>query len=281
MEMKRTFNELVFGTAGIPIAAVPRNTQEGIRTVRKLGLGAMELEFVHSVNLSEAGAGEAKAVAEKENVVLTCHAPYYLNLNAAEKPKLEASKKRLFESGRILHAAGGWSVAFHPGFYLGMEKENAYRNIKTALVEVRKRLDDAGCGVWLRPETMGKGAQFGSLDEVLKLSGEIEGVMPLLDWGHLQARDNGKTNGRAAFDGVLGKVEEALGKEGLRNLHCQVEGVEFTQKGEKRHLTLEQGTLKYVELVAAWKEFRCAGVIISESPNIEGDALMLKKMYRK
>lgn len=273
---------LVFGTAGIPIVTQPRTTLEGIREVKELGLGAMELEFVHSVNLSEEAAVVVNRVAKEQDVILTCHAPYYINLNAAEKEKLEASKKRLFESGRILGLCGGWSVAFHPGFYLKNTKEDTYEKVKGALEDVRKKLDDVGGKeIGLRPETMGKGTQFGSLEEVLRLSQEIEGVMPLLDWGHLQARDNGKVNGKKEFVAVLEKMEEALGKEGLKNLHCQVEGVEFTEKGEKRHVTLEEGTLKYEELAEAWKEFKCEGVIISESPNIEGDALLLQKLYNK
>ncbi len=279
--MRKTFQNLVFGSSGIPASTQPRNTEQGIVQTAKLGLEAMELAFVHSVNLSETGAAVAKSSAQSHHVTLTCHAPYYINLNSPEKDKLEASKKRLFESGRVLGLCGGWSVAFHPGFYLGMEKPAVYASIKNAVQDVRRRLDDIGCDVWLRPETMGKGAQFGSLEETLKLSQEIEGVMPVLDWGHLQARENGKVNGRNEFDRVLEHVEKALGKEGLRNLHCQIEGVEFTDKGEKRHLTLEEGTLKYDELVQAWKDFKCAGVIISESPNQEEDALRLQKLYRK
>ncbi|MFH1106891.1 MAG: TIM barrel protein [Candidatus Micrarchaeota archaeon] len=273
------FGGLVFGSSGIPASAEHRNTAGGIRQTAKLGLGAMELAFVHGVNISEAGSHDVRKTAEEEKIILTCHAPYYINLNSGGS-KLAASQKRLYDSARILAMAGGWSAAFHPGFYMGMEKQAVYSRAREGLAQVRKRLEDEGNTVWLRPETMGKGSQFGSLDEIIRLSQDVEGVQPLVDWGHMQARDNGTTNGREAFDGVLAKIEQGLGRESLRNVHFQVAGNEFTDKGERRHLTLMDGTLKYRELVESWKAFSCAGVVISESPNQELDALLLQKLWR-
>ena len=72
---------LLFGTAGIPMNSKGNATAEGVTSVKKLGLGAMELEFVRSVNISKERAPEVKKSAEENNIVLTCHAPYYINLN--------------------------------------------------------------------------------------------------------------------------------------------------------------------------------------------------------
>src|SRR3989344_1126706 len=118
--------ELLFGTAGIPTSTKDRNTTNGVEQVRNLGLGAMELEFVHSVNISKDKAPEIKKTAEENNITLTCHAPYFINLNAEQKTKINASIKRILDSARTLHMCGGWSVCFHPGYYMKTTKEKAY-----------------------------------------------------------------------------------------------------------------------------------------------------------
>ena len=95
-------NSLIFGTAGIPLSANPRTTLDGIKRVKNLGLGCMELEFVRSVNISKEKAPDVKMTAAGENVILTCHAPYFINLNSSEKEKVEASIGRILNSARIL-----------------------------------------------------------------------------------------------------------------------------------------------------------------------------------
>ena len=117
-------NDLLFGTAGIPLSSNPRTTTDGIKHVRKLGLGAMELEFVRSVNITKDRAPEVKKAAEESNVVLTCHAPYFINLNSLEKAKIKASIERILNSARIASLCGGYSVCFHSGFYIGMDSKN-------------------------------------------------------------------------------------------------------------------------------------------------------------
>ncbi|MBI2141194.1 TIM barrel protein [Candidatus Woesearchaeota archaeon] len=272
--------KLLFGTAGIPMAAKGTDTASGIRAVRGLGLDAMELEFVQSVNISKENAPKIKAAAEKAEVMLTCHAPYYINLNAAETAKLEASKKRLIKAAEVAWLCGAKSVAFHPGYYLGISKEKVYEKVKQQMKMVVAELKDAGCGIWVRPETTGKRSQFGGLSEILRLCQEIEQVMPCIDYAHMHARD-GKNNSLIEFNEILAAVEKELGKEALKNMHIQIAGVNYSDKGELNHLTLKESDLNYEEIVRSWREFKIGGVVISESPNIEGDALMLKRIYEK
>ena len=270
-------NKLLFGTAGIPMNAKGTDTASGIKAVRGLGLDVMELEFVQSVNISRENAPKIKSVAEKEGIVLTCHAPYYINLNAVEAAKLEASKKRLTKAAEVAWLCGGQSVAFHPGYYLGIEKEKVYETVKKELKAVVAELKNIGCSIWVRPETTGKRTQFGDLNEILKLSQELEQVMPCIDYAHMHARES-NNNSRKEFNEILVAVERELGKETLRNMHIQFAGVNYSDKGELNHLVLKESDLNYEEMVASWKEFKIAGVAISESPNIEGDALLLKKL---
>lgn len=272
--------ELLFGTAGIPISAKGLGTIEGIEEVRNLGLGAMELEFVRSINITKQKAPEVKKIAEKNNVVLTCHAPYFINLNSNEKAKLKASIQRILNSARIANLCGVYSVCFHPGFYMKENKEKVFNNIKNNIKEIAKILKKEDNKIWVRPETTGKESQFGDLNELLDISSELEQVMPCVDFSHLHARSNGKYNSREEFREILKLIEKKLGKEALQKMHIHVAGIAYSSKGERHHLNLKQSDFKYKELLKTLKEFKCKGVLISESPNIEGDALLMKKFFK-
>ncbi len=272
--------ELLFGTAGIPLSANPRTTIDGIKRARKLGLGAMELEFVRSVNITREKAPEVRKAAEESDIILTCHAPYFINLNSLEKAKVKASIGRILNSARILSLCGGYSVCFHPGFYMGQDARKAYGNVKGSLKEIISTLKDEGIDVWVRPETTGKETQFGNVDEILQLSQELDNVMPCVDFAHFHARTNGKYNSYKEFAGILEAIEKKLGRKGLENMHIHITGIAYGPKGEKNHLNLEDSDLKYHELLKALKDFKVKGVAISESPNIEGDALLMQKAYK-
>ena len=270
---------LIFGTAGIPTSTDDRNTINGIKQIKKLSLGAMELEFVQSVNISEEKAPDVKKTAEENQVILTCHGQYFINLNAVEKAKIEASKQRIFRAAKIADLCGAFSMTFHPAFYLGQEKSLVYDNVKIQLKDVVKQIQNAGHKIWVRPETTGKGAQFGDIDELLKLSTEIEQVMPCIDFAHLHARSGGKYNTSLEFKEILEKVEKMLGKEGLQNMHIHMSGIAYSEKGEKNHIILKESDFNYKDLLKVWKEFKIKGVVINESPNIEVDALLMKKTF--
>jgi deoxyribonuclease IV len=271
--------KLIFGTAGIPLRSKGSSTIQGIHDVRKLGLGAMELEFVRSVNITKEKAPEIKQAAKKNDVVLTCHAPYYINLNSTDDVKLKASIYRILNSARIANLCGAWSVCFHPGFYQKSTKEEAYSRVRTALDGISGSLKKENNNIWIRPETTGKGTQFGDLDEILKLSSEFENVMPCVDFAHFHARTNGKYNTHKEFSQILEKIEKVLGKNGLNNMHIHITGIDYGEKGEKSHLNLDESDLNYNELIKALHDFDVKGIAISESPNIEVDSLMCQKIY--
>src|SRR3989338_1186040 len=268
---------LLFGTPGIPSSSVNPNTVNGIARVHELGLGAMELKFVHSVNIKKEKTPEVKEIAKKNDVVLTCHGQYYINLNSKEKEKQQASIERIFNAASIADMCGAYSMTFHPAFYQGMSSEESYETVKKNLKLAVKKVQDSGHKIWVRPETTGKNSQFGTVAEILKLSQELEQVMPCVDFSHLHARSNGKFNTRKEFQQVLEEIEKALGRNGLENMHIHLSGIAYSEKGEKNHLKLEESDMNYKDLLKVWKEFKIAGVVICESPNIEEDALLLKK----
>lgn len=270
--------KLIFGTAGVPRSTKTSNSIAGIERVRELGLDCMELEFVQGVRMGEKGAANVLETSRKENIALSVHAPYYINLNSSEEDKLKASMERIYQSARIGSLCGAESIVLHAAFYQKSSKDAVYENVSKALKELTDQLKDEDITAVLRPETMGKSAQFGTLEEVLSLSEEIEGVMPCLDFSHMHARE-GKENSYSEFTTILSKVEDSLGKEGLENMHMHVSGIEYDRNGEKRHLTLNESDFNYSELMTALKEFEVKGLVICESPIMEEDALRLKKTY--
>jgi deoxyribonuclease-4 len=271
--------KLLFGTAGIPLSAKGSGTAGGIEQVKNLGLGAMELEFVRSINISKQSAPGVKKAAEKNNVILTCHAPYFINLNSNEKAKLKASIQRILNSARIANLCGAYSVAFHAGFYQKSTKEEAYKKISKAIEYISSTLKQEKNRIWLRPETTGKESQFGNLDEILSLSQRFNNVMPCVDFAHFHARYNGKYNTYSEFCTILEKIEKKLGKKGLENMHIHFAGINYGPKGERNHLNLKDSDLRYKELAKALKDYKVKGVAISESPNIEEDAILMKNTY--
>jgi deoxyribonuclease-4 len=275
------FKKLLFATAGIPASTINPTTIEGINRVNELGLGGMELEFVHSVNITKEKAPEVKKAAEEKNVLLTCHGSYYINLNALERQKFHASVSRVVACAKRAEESGAVSMTFHAGFYLGMTKEKTFDNIIKGFEEVESTLKSSGYKITIRPETTGKGTQFGSIEELLSLCSKLDNTLPCIDFSHLHARSNGKYNSYDEFRKVLEDSEKALGKDFLKNMHIHISGIEYTEKGERRHLFLRDSDLKYKDLLKALKDMDCKGIVICESPNIEEDALLMKKTFEE
>ncbi|PCN50483.1 hypothetical protein B6U99_04225 [Candidatus Geothermarchaeota archaeon ex4572_27] len=270
---------LHFGTAGVPLASPKPSSVEGIKTVRQLGLDAMELEFVRGVRMSDRLAEEVRRVSSELNVLLTAHAPYYINLNSPDESKVEASVRRIMDTARAAHKCGGWSIVFHPAYYGDDDPSTVHERVKRALRRVVEGLRDEGVEVWVRPETAGGLAEYGNLHEVVALSQEVEGVLPCIDFAHIHARTNGAYNTYDEIASIFTLLEKELGEECLKNMHMHFSGIEYSERGEVKHVNLEESDYNYEALARALRDFNVEGVIISESPNIEGDALLLKRAY--
>ncbi len=276
---RRKPSKLHIGTAGIPISTPKKTTPEGVKRVAELDLDAMEIEFVRGVRMSEQLALKTREVANELNVLLTVHAPYYINLLSPDESKVKASIKRIIDSARIGYLAGAWSVVFHPGYYGKLKSDEAVRIVRNHIKEIVKMLRDQGIEIWVRPEIMGGLSEFGSLDEILEVVNGIDMAAPCIDFAHLYARTLGEYNNYEKFREVLSKVEERLGREALDNAHIHVSGMEYGSRGEKKHLNFNESMFNWRDVVKVVKEFNVKGVVISESPNLEGDAILFKKEY--
>lgn len=269
-----------FGTAGSP-QSTPKRPGGSIGTLlhlSSLGLTALELGWVRSVRISEATCAKIKATAIEVGVQLSVHAPYFINLNADgdEWPK---SRKRLMDAAHYGNLAGATDIVFHPGSYFGQTPQKTLKIAIPRLNDCAEELRFSGNLVTLRPETMGKGALLGSLEDILILSQEIEGVEPCLDFAHLHARPgDGSVNSFEEWCEVLNAYKHALAATSLKRLHCHLSGIEYGAKGERNHLMIADSDLDLQGLLRALAEFGCSGRILCESPmNMDVDALQIKK----
>jgi deoxyribonuclease-4 len=254
------------------------STIDGIKRIAELGLGCMEIEFVWGVKMGEGGARLVADTAAKQGVKLSAHAPYFINFNAHEPEKIRASQDRLLQTARIASLCRAESVVFHAAFYLGDSSEKAYTTVKEYLEEVLNQLKRENNRVWIRPEIMGKPSTFGTLEEILNLCTELEGVGICMDFAHWHAR-TGIFNSYQEFTSILRQIKERLGKAALDNIHIHVSGIACGKKGEIKHLNLKESDFQYVELLKALKDYDVKGIAICESPNLEEDALLLQATY--
>jgi deoxyribonuclease-4 len=272
-----------FGTVGSPTGTPkkPGGSVGAIEFSKSIGLTAFELGWVQSVRVSEETCAAIKQTGKEQGVALSVHASYFFNLNATDEewPK---SRKRLMDAAHYGNLAGATDIIFHPGSYFGNPPAEV---LKVAIPRLKGLMDElrkAKNPVNLRPETMGKSAMLGSLEDTLEMSKAIKGVLPCIDFAHLHARPgDGTLNTVKEWSQILEAYQAALGKEALKSLHIHLSGIEYGPKGEKRHLPLAESDLKLNFLFKVLKDFGCAGRILCESPIMETDALNMKKAWMK
>jgi deoxyribonuclease-4 len=223
-------------------------------------------------------AGLIGKKAASLGIRLSVHAPFYINLNSAEQGTRLASQEHLISSARLALILGARSLVFHCGYYGHNSPEETYENIKRALRNVVSILRSEQNPVILRPETMGKKSQFGSLDEILALCREVDGLLPCLDISHMHARERAENSYRHCHH-VLRKIEKKLGPKAFGDMHIHIAGILYGEKGEIKHLDLDKSDFNFEGWLQALREVGAAGTVICESPNLETDALMLKDLY--
>ncbi len=270
-----------FGTVGSPISTPkkPGGSVGAIQRSSELGLKALELGWVRAVRVSEKTCAEIRAAGEQYAVFISVHAPYFINLNAddTEWPK---SRQRLMDAAIYGYLAGATDIVFHPGSYFERPPEEVLPVAIERLQGCVDELRQAGNPVTLRPETMGKSAMLGSLEDTLEMSKAIPGVQPCLDFAHLHARPgDGSMNTYAEWAKALERYAKALGDEALKTLHVHLSGIEYGEKGERQHLKLEDADLDLKAILRALHEFNAAGRILCESPIMEDDSLNMKQAW--
>lgn len=253
------------GTAGIPIAC-KGGSGDGIKFVKELGLHAMEVEFVRGVKMQNKTADSLKQISQETGIELSVHAPYYINLASHESAKIVASRKRILDSMERAQHMGAWIVVVHPGYYGKHEKEKTYELIKK---ECEKIMAKHKGNVLLGLETTAKERAFGTLEEIMSLCKEVHGCTPVIDFAHMFAR-----TGSIDYKEILDRVKK------VKKLHSHFSNMKKTKKGTFAdiHRNIDHSPdLKPLvkELIKRNRKI----TMISESPNIEKDALKMKKMF--
>ena len=268
------------GPAGIPIVSRERTTIGGIRCVAELKLNAFEVEFVRQVGMSNEMAKETGRIAKELNILLSVHCPYFVNLCSREKRKLEASKQRILDSVERAFHMGADVAVFHPGFYGDLTPDAAFNAIKGACRDMLDRMRAKGIkGVKLGFETTGKVSQFGTLDEIIEICKKLKGCAPVVDFAHIYARQAGRID--------YGDVFEKLKPLKLKHLHAHFTSMEWTpakapwQGNERRHLELKVNKPPFEPLAKEVLKRKVNIAIISESPILEKDSLVMKHIFEK
>ncbi|MEI7474295.1 MAG: TIM barrel protein [bacterium] len=272
-------DKLLFATAGIPERTKPRTYEKALHDLVEMKLGGMEVEFVRGVNMNPKTQVEVAKLSKELNLTLTAHGPYYINLNSQEEDKVEASITRILDTARVASAFGGYSITFHAAYYMKCDKQKVYDLIRERLTLITDTLKKENINIWVRPELTGKPVQWGDLDELISISKDVDMVLPCIDFSHLHARTAGAYNTYDEFAEILDKIGNGLGDVAINNFHAHVAGIEYSAKGEKRHLLLDESDFNYKDLMKAIKNYGVKGIVICESPNLEGDALLLQHTY--
>lgn len=234
-----------------------------------LGISCAEIPFTYGVWLDNKQAEEIGKIAEKQGIQISIHAPYYINLNSEEKVKIEASEKRILDCCERAHYLKAKYVVFHAAFYGKKNQKEVYNVVKKHILDMQKIIKKNNWHqVMLAPETTGKPSQFGTLKELLLLSKET-GCFFTIDFAHLEAR-NGKENYKEVMD--------ELKKAKIKKIHCHFSGIEYGEKGEKRHVVTGPDKLK--RLLNLIKKSKIEASIINESPSPVEDSLKAIKILK-
>ncbi len=274
-----SFDKLLFGTAGVPNSTAKKNSPvEGVQRIHELGLDCMQLEFAHGVRMKEEVSSALRKVSYELNIPLTSHGPYYINLNAREQDKIDSSVERIIQTAKISDLCGAESMTFHAAFYMKDSPYDVFDLVEKSMNVIEERLSRLDIEIELRPELTGKTSQFGSLEELITLTKNVGSVKPCMDFSHLFARTD-KYNSYEEMTAVLDRLEVEIGATALKNMHVHVSGISSNSKGDLKHLNLEKSKFNWKDMLKALKDKGCGGYIICNSPNLEEDAIMMKKYY--
>ena len=249
-----------------PAGSGGRGHAKGIREAARLKLGCMEIEFTYGVRMKPDMAEIVGALAEEHGLRLSVHAPYYINLASYEADKVAASRQRILDSCHRAHLMGARNVVFHAGFYQKRTPRETYRMIRSQILDLQKNIRQENWTVTLCPEITGKPSQFGATEELLELMQDT-GCGITVDFAHLYARNQGVID----YNTLMPVLPRAF--------HAHFSGIEYTDKGEKKHIRLQPAHFRPLRdaLIRHGKWI----TLICESPEPFEDAVMMQALLEE
>lgn len=258
-----------------------KSTVDAPKFVESIGLDAYEYEAGNGLSASPSILSAIGREAEKHNIKMSFHTPYFISLSGVVEEKRLNSINYIRQSLDAARLLGAGTIVVHSGSAAKISRDEAMRLAGDTLVKTLQSVDTYGIKIGL--ETMGKINQLGTLDEVLELCRIDSAFVPVVDFGHLNARDLGGVFASADdYLRVFDKIDRALGADIACNLHCHFSKIEWTGSGEKRHLTFEDNLYgpDFEPLVEVIYKNNLSPTIICESAGTQSDdALAMKKYY--
>ena len=236
---------------------------KGIEEPARLELDCLAIEFTYGVRMKAEMAEAVGALADEHGLILSVHAPYYINLASYEAEKLEASRKRILDSCHRAHLMGARTVVFHAGFYQKRTPRETYRLVRGQILDLQQQIRKSGWQVTLCPEITGKPSQFGSTEELLALMQDT-GCGLTVDFAHLYARNQGEID----YSALMPLLPDVF--------HAHFSGIEYTAKGEKKHIRTRPAHFR--PLLEALVDHGKQVTLINESLKPFEDAVMMKTM---
>lgn len=258
-------------------------TEQAAAFVRERGLDCFEYSFGRGVKMSDEKADSIQKAFEKEGIELSVHAPYFINLASVEEEKVENSYRYILDSAIMAKKMGAKRVVFHPAAQGKMTREQAVQRtlektkILTGLIYENGLEDIIFC-----PETMGKTAQIGTVEEVAAIAKIDPVYVPCVDFGHVNAREQGSLKTTEDYEKRLTFLIEELGYERMKHFHVHFSKIMYGAKGEIKHLTFadEKYGPEFAPLVPALKKLALEPYLVSESNGMQvEEAKIMKEIY--
>lgn len=274
-----------FGPAGacdeVVLNKMRRKTHA--RFLLDLRLGAYEHPFTFGVRISDNAQADIIEHFSGQGLKLSVHAPYYINFASSDPEKIQNTYKYLLDSVLKARELGADRVVFHPGSLTKQTREEAMENCLKNLKEFIKIMDDNNIhDCYICPETMGKHGQIGTWQEVKQMCALDERIIPCLDFGHINAFTLGGLTSEEKYHEILKSFIEELNK---KEIHIHFSRIEFTKKGEKKHLTLDEESEfgpNYQEMINAIEKYDANFRVISESNGTQTlDSKKMLEYYEK
>ncbi|MBQ7591870.1 MAG: TIM barrel protein [Clostridia bacterium] len=290
--MQKKYDRPLFGPAGGSDefhASGKKSTVDAPGWIRDRGLDAYEFQGGNGMRFSDALFSSVGAAAADAGIAMSVHAPYFISLSGIDPEKRLKSVNYIYDSLRAAKLMGADTVVIHTGSAAKISREEAMELAEDTLRRTIEYIDANGGtgGVRLGLETMGKKNQLGTLDEVIRLCRIDPAFCPVVDFGHLNARECGGVFPDAgAYRRVFGDIADALGAEYAETLHCHFSKIMFTDAGEKKHLRFadDPGNVWGPDFLPLAEVIARDGLrprIISESAgDQDADALAMKRAWK-
>lgn len=255
-----------------------KSTLQAPGWLEQMGLDAYEYQAGNGLRTGEATLRAIGEKAREHNILMSLHTPYFISLSGVEQEKRLKSLDYIRDSLAAAELLGADTIVVHSGSAAKISREEAMALARDTLERVADEMGDTPIHIGL--ETMGKINQLGTLDEVLDLCKVSKCFYPVVDFGHLNARELGYFTNADSYKLIFDRIGEVLGDTYARDLHCHFSKIEYTKAGEKKHLTFDdtQYGPQFEPLAEVIVKYGLSPRIICESAGtMAEDALYMKK----